>query len=98
MQSVHSYQTFVETEKAGYLIRQWVGANLYDRVRSVMAIQNRYNPEAVLIRYSIQPYLAGVEKKWIAFQLLTCLRDARIRKVRPSNSHTPRSPTIADAS
>lgn len=33
MQSVHSYQTFVETEKAGYLIRQWAGANLYDRVR-----------------------------------------------------------------
>lgn len=32
---------------------------------------------------SIQPYLAGVEKKWIAFQLLTCLRDARTRKVRP---------------
>lgn len=33
MQSVHSYQTFVETDKAGYLIRQWAGTNLYDRVR-----------------------------------------------------------------
>ncbi|OCF39322.1 VPS15 protein kinase [Kwoniella heveanensis CBS 569] len=60
--NVNTYQTFVETEKAGYLIRQWVGTNLYDRV-------------------STQPYLAAVEKKWIAFQLLTCLRDARIRKV-----------------
>ncbi|WVQ80358.1 hypothetical protein IAT38_002463 [Cryptococcus sp. DSM 104549] len=60
--SVNTYQTFVETEKAGYLIRQWVGSNLYDRV-------------------STQPYLANVEKKWIAFQLLTCLRDARTRKV-----------------
>lgn len=33
MPSVNSYQTFVETEKAGYLIRQWIGSNLYDRVR-----------------------------------------------------------------
>ncbi|WVQ93835.1 hypothetical protein IAU59_000913 [Kwoniella sp. CBS 9459] len=60
--NVNTYQTFVETEKAGYLIRQWVGSNLYDRV-------------------STQPYLAAIEKKWIAFQLLTCLRDARTRKV-----------------
>ncbi|WVF66213.1 hypothetical protein IAT40_000953 [Kwoniella sp. CBS 6097] len=60
--NVNTYQTFVETEKAGYLIRQWAGSNLYDRV-------------------STQPYLAAIEKKWIAFQLLTCLRDARTRKV-----------------
>ncbi|WWC66876.1 uncharacterized protein I206_100783 [Kwoniella pini CBS 10737] len=60
--NVNTYQAFVETDKAGYLIRQWIGFNLYDRV-------------------SIQPYLAGIEKKWIAFQLLTCLRDARLRKV-----------------
>lgn len=33
LQSVNSYQMFVETEKAGYLIRQWIGSNLYDRVR-----------------------------------------------------------------
>ena len=33
MSSVNTYQAFVETEKAGYLIRQWVGSNLYDRVR-----------------------------------------------------------------
>ncbi|WWC85771.1 uncharacterized protein L201_000637 [Kwoniella dendrophila CBS 6074] len=60
--NVNTYQAFVETDKAGYLIRQWVGSNLYDRV-------------------STQPYLASIEKKWIAFQLLTCLRDARLRKV-----------------
>lgn len=29
----NTYQMFVETEKAGYLVRQWIGANLYDRVR-----------------------------------------------------------------
>ncbi|WVW81748.1 hypothetical protein I302_103744 [Kwoniella bestiolae CBS 10118] len=62
LQNVNTYQAFVETDKAGYLIRQWVGSNLYDRV-------------------STQPYLASIEKKWIAFQLLTCLRDARLRKV-----------------
>ncbi|WWC58078.1 uncharacterized protein I303_100613 [Kwoniella dejecticola CBS 10117] len=60
--NVNTYQAFVETDKAGYLIRQWIGSNLYDRV-------------------STQPYLASIEKKWIAFQLLTCLRDARLRKV-----------------
>ena len=62
LSSVNTYQAFVETEKAGYLIRQWAGSNLYDRV-------------------STQPYLALIEKKWIAFQLLTALRDARSRKV-----------------
>ncbi|KAK4685355.1 phosphoinositide-3-kinase, regulatory subunit 4, partial [Tremellales sp. Uapishka_1] len=62
LQSVNTYQAFVETDKAGYLIRQWIGSNLYDRV-------------------STQPYLGNIEKKWIAFQLLTCLRDSRNRKV-----------------
>ncbi|KAA1474364.1 ARM repeat-containing protein [Dentipellis sp. KUC8613] len=60
--NVYSYQTFVETEKAGYLIRQWVASNLYDRI-------------------STRPFLSTIEKKWIAFQLLTGLRDARARKV-----------------
>ncbi|ORX34648.1 hypothetical protein BD324DRAFT_634336 [Kockovaella imperatae] len=60
--SVNTYQAFVETEKAGYLIRQWVGAKLYDRV-------------------STQPYLSLIEKKWIAYQLLTALRDSRAKKV-----------------
>lgn len=30
--NVYSYQAFVETEKAGYLIRQWITSNLYDRI------------------------------------------------------------------
>lgn len=33
MHNVNTYQMFVETDKAGYLIRQWIGHNLYDRVR-----------------------------------------------------------------
>ncbi|BEJ10919.1 hypothetical protein CspHIS471_0103410 [Cutaneotrichosporon sp. HIS471] len=60
--NVSTYATFIETEKAGYLLRQWVGSSLYDRL-------------------STQPYLTDIEKKWVAFQLLTCLRDARTKKV-----------------
>lgn len=31
--NVYNYQAFVETEKAGYIIRQWLASNLYDRIR-----------------------------------------------------------------
>lgn len=31
--NIYTYQTFVETDKAGYLIRQWVASSLYDRIR-----------------------------------------------------------------
>ena len=30
--NVYPFQTFVETDKAGYKIRQWIGNNLYDRI------------------------------------------------------------------
>ena len=33
--NVLTYQRAVETEKAGYLIRQWLTNNLYDRIRFV---------------------------------------------------------------
>ncbi|KAI0753275.1 hypothetical protein C8Q80DRAFT_1096117 [Daedaleopsis nitida] len=60
--NVYGYQSFVETDKAGYVIRQWVASNLYDRI-------------------STRPFLSLVEKKWIAFQILNALHDARNRKV-----------------
>ncbi|KAF9023922.1 ARM repeat-containing protein [Hymenopellis radicata] len=60
--NVYNYQSFVETDKAGYIVRQWVASNLYDRI-------------------STRPFLSLIEKKWITFQLLTALRDARNRKV-----------------
>ncbi|KAF5350674.1 hypothetical protein D9756_008730 [Leucocoprinus leucothites] len=60
--NVYSYQAFAETEKAGYLIRQWLASNLYDRI-------------------STRPFLTMVEKRWIAFQLLNAMRDARNRKI-----------------
>ncbi|KAG5639727.1 hypothetical protein H0H81_000007 [Sphagnurus paluster] len=60
--NVYNYQAFVETDKAGYIIRQWIASNLYDRI-------------------STRPFLSMIEKRWIAFQLLNSLRDARNRKV-----------------
>ncbi|KDQ50203.1 hypothetical protein JAAARDRAFT_165024 [Jaapia argillacea MUCL 33604] len=30
--NVYGYQAFVETDRAGYVIRQWVASNLYDRI------------------------------------------------------------------
>ncbi|KAK9447800.1 uncharacterized protein V1518DRAFT_386358 [Limtongia smithiae] len=48
------YSRIVETERAGYLVRQYFGSILYDRV-------------------SIRPFLENIEKRWIAFQLLTGL-------------------------
>lgn len=33
--NVYTYQSFVETDKAGYVIRQWVASSLYDRIRYV---------------------------------------------------------------
>ncbi|KAI0267262.1 hypothetical protein BC834DRAFT_870444 [Gloeopeniophorella convolvens] len=60
--NVYSYQTFIDSEKAGYLIRQWTASNLYDRI-------------------STRPFLSPIEKKWIAFQLLNALRDARAHKI-----------------
>ncbi|KLO15545.1 WD40 repeat-like protein [Schizopora paradoxa] len=60
--NVYPYQAFLETEKAGYLIRQWVASSLYDRI-------------------STRPFLTVIEKKWISFQIITALRDARKRKI-----------------
>ncbi|KAG7095893.1 hypothetical protein E1B28_006581 [Marasmius oreades] len=60
--NVYNYQSFVETDKAGYIIRQWIASNLYDRI-------------------STRPFLSTIEKKWITFQVLTGLRDARNRKI-----------------
>ena len=31
--NIYSYQVFAETEKAGYIVRQWLASSLYDRIR-----------------------------------------------------------------
>ncbi|BFZ58932.1 Serine/threonine-protein kinase [Savitreella phatthalungensis] len=55
-----SYQRLKETDRAIYLVRQYVASNLYDRV-------------------STRPFLEPIEKQWIVFQLLTCVRDIHAR-------------------
>lgn len=38
--NVYNYKVFVENDRAGYIVRQWLDKNLYDRIRyvSVFAI------------------------------------------------------------
>lgn len=36
--NIFPYQKFIETEKAGYLVRQYFLNNLYDRIRFVHLI------------------------------------------------------------
>lgn len=38
--NVYSYQASIDSDKAGYLIRQWVASNLYDRIR--WALPSKY--------------------------------------------------------
>ncbi|CAD6933253.1 unnamed protein product [Tilletia laevis] len=59
--NVLTYQTVIETESAGYLIRQWLASDLYDRI-------------------STRPFLSIIEKKWITYQLIHAMRDARAAK------------------
>ncbi|KAF8336386.1 uncharacterized protein EI90DRAFT_3144677 [Cantharellus anzutake] len=60
--NVHSVQSFLDTERAGYIFRQWLANNLYDRI-------------------STRPFLSLIEKKWVAFQLMTAMKDVRSRKI-----------------
>lgn len=45
------------TEKAGFIMREYVKYSLYDRI-------------------STRPFLSGLEKKWITFQVLYALHQA----------------------
>jgi phosphoinositide-3-kinase regulatory subunit 4 len=50
----------IETERAGFAIRQYIQSSLYDRI-------------------STRPFLSLIEKKWIAYQLLTAISEAHSR-------------------
>lgn len=50
------------------------------RIESLRSLEVSWKGLTQLM-YSTQPYLTDIEKKWVAFQLLNCLRDARMRKV-----------------
>lgn len=70
----------METDKAGYIVRQWIASNLYDRIRCVF-YQTCYGRLGIVDFFSTRPFLSMIEKRWIAFQLLHALRDARNRKI-----------------
>jgi phosphoinositide-3-kinase regulatory subunit 4 len=80
--NIYNYQNFIETDKAGYIIRQWIASNLYDRIRYAHVDSTPLsNFIQTKFRHSTRPFLSMVEKKWITFQLINALRDARNRKV-----------------
>jgi phosphoinositide-3-kinase regulatory subunit 4 len=74
---VYPFQAFLETDKAGYLVRQWMPSSLYDRIRCVLSLR-----PASAHRPSTRPFLAPVEKTWIVYQLLSALALAHLQ-------HTP---------
>ena len=58
--NVYAGQTFVETDKAGYLIRQWIASSLYDRIRCVSSIsffRGSSGPSFCLSQHSPLPFL-----------------------------------------
>ena len=81
---MYGYQSFVETDKAGYVIRQRVASNLYDRMgcvhKNVSRTTTHLQPRSSA--HSTRPFLSLVEKKWIAFQILNALRDALASSTR----------------
>ncbi|RKO92149.1 hypothetical protein BDK51DRAFT_20317 [Blyttiomyces helicus] len=56
------YQRIIETDRAGYMVRQYFYSNLYDRI-------------------STRPFLNLVEKKWIAYQVLSGLAEAHAHQI-----------------
>lgn len=77
--NVYNYQAFVETDRGGYLIRQWIASNLYDRIRRVASVLPKC-PLTILSHLSTRPFLSVIEKKWIVFQLLNALSLAHLQK------------------
>ena len=71
------YIRCIETEKAGYLIRQYLYGSLYDRIRYARHICDA--------DCSTRPFLEVIEKRWVAFQLLCGLRDCHTKGVIPKS-------------
>ncbi|EDO39636.1 predicted protein [Nematostella vectensis] len=70
--NVLPFQKSILTDKASLLIRQYIKDNLYDRIRKLMFIL-KFLFDAWILFPSTRPFLNLVEKKWIAFQLLSAL-------------------------
>ena len=78
--NVYNYQTFAETDKAGYIIRQWLASNLYDRIKFVVERQFLCcNVDKLYSQFSTFPKYCG--EKVDGVSILNGLRDARNRKI-----------------
>lgn len=73
-----AFTKWVETEKAGYLMRQYFINNLYDRIRFIFFFSNFsfFLNFFLKSHISTRPFLTNIEKKWIVYQLLNALNQA----------------------
>ena len=78
------YQRVFETDKAGYMVRQYFANNLYDRIRYCvlpLRVVGMYMVAYMADAFSTRPFLNQIEKKWIAYQILAGLAEAHAHKV-----------------
>lgn len=75
-----SYQRIVETDRAGYMVRQYLYSSLYDRIRYLIPPPH-FETKLIFHPPSTRPFLEEIEKRWIAFQLLCGLRDCHARGI-----------------
>lgn len=75
------YSRILETERAGYVLRPWAASSLYDRIRCVLPCPLVISILVDACLDSTRPFLTLLEKKWIAFQLLTALSVSRKQRV-----------------
>lgn len=60
-------------------MRQWLAASLYDRIRWAAVTWKLH--QLIINSTSTRPFLTPIEKKWISFQILQALSDARTRGI-----------------
>lgn len=91
-----AFQKVLETDRAGYLIRQYFFSSLYDRIRYGAAPSTLTLCYCVILAYiiltllvlstspynSTRPFMNLIEKKWVTYQLLKGLADSHARNVR----------------
>jgi phosphoinositide-3-kinase regulatory subunit 4 len=82
--NVHPYQAIFESDKAAYLVRQYLASDLYDRIRSAHHVRTgpctrpTYAEPTLTV---LLPFLSDIEKKWFTYQILVGMSELRSRKV-----------------
>lgn len=74
------YQRVVETDRAAYIVRQYLYSSLYDRIRYKLSFCMK-DDFFLQVFDSTRPFLTVIEKKWIAYQLLRAVSDSHSRGV-----------------